>query len=38
MTLTLIYSYYLENYAIICIEMVTNPFNPAGCPLFIECL
>ena len=33
MILILISSYYLENYAIICIEMVTYPFNPTECLL-----
>ena len=28
---------YLENYAIILIEMVTYPFDPTECLLFIEC-
>ena len=37
MILMLILLYYLENYAIICIEMVTYPFNPTECPLSVPC-
>ena len=35
--LMLISLYFLENYAIICIEMVTYPFYPTECQFFIEC-
>ena len=37
MILMLISLYYLENYAIFCIEMVTYPFNPTECPLSVPC-